>query len=75
MAARPPPPIPGAELLLIDGMGHDLPAELFDTFVEGDPTAPRTAPADTRLTASIRRSTDHCQTDSVKCLPTRGQWD
>jgi pimeloyl-ACP methyl ester carboxylesterase len=25
--------IPGAELLLIDGMGHDLPPELFDTFV------------------------------------------
>ena len=26
--------VPGTELLLIDGMGHDLPAELFDTFVE-----------------------------------------
>ncbi|MCW2797492.1 alpha/beta fold hydrolase [Nocardioides sp.] len=26
--------IPGAELLLIDGMGHDLPVSLFDTFVE-----------------------------------------
>ncbi|CAB4728322.1 unannotated protein [freshwater metagenome] len=25
--------IPGAELLLIDGMGHDTPAALFDTFV------------------------------------------
>jgi pimeloyl-ACP methyl ester carboxylesterase len=25
--------IPGAELLLIDGMGHDLPPELFETFV------------------------------------------
>ena len=24
--------IPGAELLLIDGMGHDLPPALFDTF-------------------------------------------
>ncbi|WP_292671054.1 alpha/beta hydrolase [Nocardioides sp.] len=24
--------IPGAELLLIDGMGHDLPPDLFDTF-------------------------------------------
>jgi pimeloyl-ACP methyl ester carboxylesterase len=24
--------IPGAELLLIDGMGHDLPTELFETF-------------------------------------------
>jgi len=27
--------IPGAELLLIDGMGHDLPPELFETFVAG----------------------------------------
>ncbi len=27
--------IPGAELLLIDDMGHDLPAELFDVFVDG----------------------------------------
>ena len=26
--------IPGAELVLIDGMGHDLPPELFETFVE-----------------------------------------
>ena len=26
--------IPGAELLLIDGMGHDMPAQLFDTFAE-----------------------------------------
>lgn len=25
--------VPGAELLLIDGMGHDLPPELFQTFV------------------------------------------
>jgi pimeloyl-ACP methyl ester carboxylesterase len=25
--------IPGAELLLIDGMGHDLPPQLFETFV------------------------------------------
>ena len=25
--------IPGAELLLIDGMGHDLPPELFETYV------------------------------------------
>ena len=25
--------IPGAELLLIDGMGHDLPPQLFDTVV------------------------------------------
>jgi pimeloyl-ACP methyl ester carboxylesterase len=27
--------IPGAELLLIDGMGHDLPPALFETFVAG----------------------------------------
>ncbi len=26
--------IPGAELLLLDGMGHDLPAPLFETFVD-----------------------------------------
>ena len=26
--------IPGAELLVIDGMGHDLPAELFGTFTD-----------------------------------------
>ncbi len=26
--------IPGAELLLIDGMGHDLPPALFDTFAD-----------------------------------------
>ena len=26
--------LPGAELLVIDGMGHDMPAELFETFVE-----------------------------------------
>ena len=26
--------IPGAELLLIDGMGHDMPAELFETFTD-----------------------------------------
>jgi pimeloyl-ACP methyl ester carboxylesterase len=25
--------VPGSELLLIEGMGHDLPAELYDTFV------------------------------------------
>ena len=24
--------IPGAELVLVDGMGHDLPEDLFDTF-------------------------------------------
>ncbi len=27
--------IPGAELLVIDGMGHDLPPDLFPIFVEG----------------------------------------
>ncbi|PUA82220.1 alpha/beta fold hydrolase [Nocardioides currus] len=27
--------IPGAELVLVDGMGHDLPTELYDSFVEG----------------------------------------
>jgi pimeloyl-ACP methyl ester carboxylesterase len=26
--------IPGAELLLVDGMGHDLPSELYDTFAQ-----------------------------------------
>lgn len=27
--------IPGAELVLVDGMGHDLPTDLYDSFVEG----------------------------------------
>ncbi len=27
--------IPGAELLLIDGMGHDLPPDLYETFADG----------------------------------------
>ena len=27
--------IHGAELLLIDGMGHDLPPALFETFADG----------------------------------------
>jgi hypothetical protein len=27
--------VPGTELLLIEGMGHDMPAQLFDTFVDG----------------------------------------
>jgi hypothetical protein len=26
--------VPGAELLLVDGMGHDLPPELFRTFAD-----------------------------------------
>jgi pimeloyl-ACP methyl ester carboxylesterase len=26
--------IPGAELLVIDGMGHDMPSELFETYTE-----------------------------------------
>ena len=29
--------IPGAELLLIDGMGHDLPPALFETFADAHP--------------------------------------
>jgi pimeloyl-ACP methyl ester carboxylesterase len=34
--------IPGAELLLVDGMGHDLPRQLFATFVDAiDRTARR----------------------------------
>ena len=36
--------IPGAELVLIDGMGHDLPSDLYDTFVEAS-GAPPTARA------------------------------
>ena len=27
--------VPGTELLLIEGMGHDMPEQLFDTFVDG----------------------------------------
>jgi pimeloyl-ACP methyl ester carboxylesterase len=27
--------VPGAELLLVEGMGHDLPVELFETFADG----------------------------------------
>ena len=38
--------IPGAELLLIDGMGHDLPRDLYDTFV--DAIARTVGRADTR---------------------------
>jgi pimeloyl-ACP methyl ester carboxylesterase len=26
--------VPGSELLLVPGMGHDLPHELYDTFVD-----------------------------------------
>jgi pimeloyl-ACP methyl ester carboxylesterase len=26
--------IPGAELLLVDGMGHDMPPALYDTFAD-----------------------------------------
>jgi pimeloyl-ACP methyl ester carboxylesterase len=34
--------VPGAELILIEGMGHDLPPELFPTFVDAiDRTARR----------------------------------
>jgi pimeloyl-ACP methyl ester carboxylesterase len=36
--------IPGAELVLVDGMGHDLPEELFATFVDAiDRTASRSS--------------------------------
>lgn len=27
--------VPGSELLLIDGMGHDLPRDLWPTYAEG----------------------------------------
>ncbi|HEY0950046.1 alpha/beta fold hydrolase [Nocardioides sp.] len=38
--------VPGAELLLIDGMGHDLPPALFETFVAAiRRTADRATPA------------------------------
>jgi pimeloyl-ACP methyl ester carboxylesterase len=34
--------VPGAELLLVDGMGHDLPPDLYETFVDAiDRTASR----------------------------------
>jgi pimeloyl-ACP methyl ester carboxylesterase len=34
--------VPGAELMLVDGMGHDLPPQLFGTFVDAiDRTAKR----------------------------------
>ena len=36
--------IPGAELLLIDGMGHDLPPELYETFADAIATATRDRP-------------------------------
>ncbi len=37
--------VPGAELLLIDGMGHDLPPDLFDTIADAiRRTADRAAP-------------------------------
>jgi pimeloyl-ACP methyl ester carboxylesterase len=36
--------VPGAELILVDGMGHDLPLDLFPTFVDAiDRTARRAA--------------------------------
>ena len=36
--------IPGAELVLVDGMGHDLPPQLFATFVDAiDRTAARSS--------------------------------
>ena len=36
--------VPGAELLLIDGMGHDLPPELFETLVEAIRVRPTARP-------------------------------
>jgi pimeloyl-ACP methyl ester carboxylesterase len=39
--------IPGARLLLVEGMGHDLPVDLYDTFVESiRRTADRASTAD-----------------------------
>jgi pimeloyl-ACP methyl ester carboxylesterase len=43
--------IPGAELLVIDGMGHDMPADLFGTLTE---VIRRTADRATRTTRSDR---------------------
>ncbi|MCW2822236.1 MAG: alpha/beta hydrolase fold protein [Marmoricola sp.] len=43
--------IPGAELLLIDGMGHDMPNELFETFID---VIRRTADRAGRATRSDR---------------------
>ncbi|MCW2807985.1 MAG: alpha/beta hydrolase fold protein [Marmoricola sp.] len=43
--------IPGAELLLIDGMGHDMPNELFETFTD---VIRRTADRAGRATRSDR---------------------
>ena len=37
--------IPGAELRVIEGMGHDLPAALFDTVIDGILSAVRRAKA------------------------------
>ncbi len=43
--------VPGAELLLVDGMGHDLPPELFATFVDAiDRTAARARARGSRST-------------------------
>ncbi len=36
--------IPGAELLLIDGMGHDMPPALYETFADAHPADGRPAP-------------------------------
>jgi len=49
--------VPGAELLLIDGMGHDLPRALFDTFADAiRRTADRAG--DRARDGSRRRSAD-----------------
>src|SRR3954452_2079217 len=45
--------VPGAELLLVEGMGHDLPAELFETLVDA---IDRTA---FRGDRSVRRGAGH----------------
>ena len=44
--------IPGAELLLIDGMGHDLPPALYETFADAiRRTASRRPARDRRVDA------------------------
>jgi pimeloyl-ACP methyl ester carboxylesterase len=61
--------IPGAELLLVDGMGHDLPPELFATFVDAiDRTARRAVdPQDeTNHRAGGQRKREAQATESVK---------
>ncbi len=47
--------VPGADLLLIDGMGHDVPAQLFETFTASDPAQRR--PRGLSAATSERRPT------------------